>query len=172
MYKAISHFTTLLVAAVLLVMVVVGCSSSKIVEAPIVKVETSTATADTKAGTNTAPKSEVKMVVLHPLDDPKSPLANRSIYFEVDSAQVSASSIQLLTEHGKYLRAHGMARIRLEGHADERGGREYNLALGQKRAEAVGKALHWQALASPKWKPSVTVKRSPLRVAMTKPHGP
>jgi peptidoglycan-associated lipoprotein len=83
----------------------------------------------------------VKEVVIHPLDDPKSALASRSVFFEFDSAQVAASSTQMLTEHAKYMRAHSSAKVRLEGNTDERGGREYNLALGQKRADAVGNAF-------------------------------
>lgn len=87
------------------------------------------------------PESAVKPVVLHPLDDPKSALANRSIFFDYDSYEIQPAGRTVVEEHSKYLRAHASAQIRLEGHADERGGREYNLALGQKRADAVRRAM-------------------------------
>ena len=74
-------------------------------------------------------------------DSPNSPLANRSIYFEFDNFQVKSSDQALITAHSKYLTSHSTAKVRLEGNADERGGREYNLALGQKRSEAVKKSL-------------------------------
>lgn len=97
--------------------------------------------------TPTQPESTVKSVVLHPLDDPKSALANRSVFFEYDSYEIQPAGRALIEEHSKYLRAHASAQIRLEGHADERGGREYNLALGQKRADAVRKSMQLLGVA-------------------------
>lgn len=94
-----------------------------------------------------AAQSTVKSVVLHPLDDPQSVLAGRSIYFEYDSYEVATAGRALIEGHSQYLRAHASAQLKLEGHADERGGREYNLALGQKRADAVRRAMELLGVA-------------------------
>lgn len=73
--------------------------------------------------------------------NPASPLAKRSLYFEYDSFEVKAEYRALLEAHAAYLLARKDARAILQGNTDERGSREYNLALGQKRAEAVRRAL-------------------------------
>jgi peptidoglycan-associated lipoprotein len=65
----------------------------------------------------------------------------RVIYFDYDSFEVKSDSAALLEANARYLNANRNVRVALEGHTDERGGREYNLALGQKRAEAVRRAL-------------------------------
>ncbi len=72
-----------------------------------------------------------------PLKDPNSPLAKRSIYFDFDQFEVKPEFYGLLEAHGKYLADHKAQRVVIEGNADERGSREYNLALGQRRADAV-----------------------------------
>jgi peptidoglycan-associated lipoprotein len=60
-----------------------------------------------------------------------------SIYFDYDKDDIRPEFRSVMEEHAKYLRANPMMRARIEGNADERGSREYNLALGQRRAEAV-----------------------------------
>jgi peptidoglycan-associated lipoprotein len=76
-----------------------------------------------------------------PRKDPASPLSQRSVYFDFDSYVVKDEFRPMLEAHAGYLLSKGDARMILQGNADERGSREYNLALGQKRAEAVRKAL-------------------------------
>lgn len=71
------------------------------------------------------------------LDDPNSPLATRVIYFEFDSSEVLPQYRSVVEAHAKYLASTPNAVVTLEGHADERGSREYNLALGERRANAV-----------------------------------
>ena len=73
----------------------------------------------------------------HPLDDPAGSLANRTIYFELDSSEVPDSERGAIEAHARYLSERTGASITLEGHADERGSREYNVALGERRAVAV-----------------------------------
>jgi peptidoglycan-associated lipoprotein len=75
------------------------------------------------------------------LKDPKSPLAKRSVYFDYDSYVVKDEFKPLLEHHAKFLVKNGQMKMLIQGNADERGSREYNLALGQKRAEAVKKGL-------------------------------
>jgi peptidoglycan-associated lipoprotein len=99
--------------------------------------------------TNTTPPApaatrEVAPVVapeVDALNDPKGVLAKRSVYFDFDSYVIKAEFQSLVEAHAKYLRDHKARKVSIEGNADERGSREYNLALGQKRAEAVKKAL-------------------------------
>ena len=95
---------------------------------------------------DTAPVTQVKPEPFDPgsiaaLKDPRSPLSRRSIYFDYDSYVVKDEFQTLLAAHGKFLVANPKMKMLIQGNADERGSREYNLALGQKRAEAVKKAL-------------------------------
>lgn len=73
--------------------------------------------------------------------DPASPLAQRVIYFEFDSAVIDGRFQPILDVHSAYLKANPGFKVILQGHADERGSREYNLALGQRRAESVRQAM-------------------------------
>jgi len=73
--------------------------------------------------------------------DAASPLATRSLFFDYDSYVVKDEYRPMLEAHAAYLMSHRDARLILQGNADQRGSREYNLALAQKRAEAVRKAL-------------------------------
>jgi peptidoglycan-associated lipoprotein len=66
---------------------------------------------------------------------------SRIVYFDYDSFEVKPEAQTILDANARYLNANRTRRVNLEGHTDERGGREYNLALGQKRAEAVRRAL-------------------------------
>jgi peptidoglycan-associated lipoprotein len=78
---------------------------------------------------------------LDPLNDPKGVLANRSVYFDFDSYVVRADGKPVVENHAAYLVKNKNRNILIQGNTDERGGAEYNLALGQKRAEAVRKAM-------------------------------
>ncbi len=82
------------------------------------------------------------------LDEPDSPLATRIIYFDYDSAKVSDDSLGLLESHGNFIAGNGNVSVRLEGHADERGSREYNVALGDRRAQSVRRILLFQGASS------------------------
>src|SRR5690606_32293986 len=65
----------------------------------------------------------------------------RSVYFDFDSNAVKDEYQSLIQAHSRYMNERRDSRIRIEGNADERGSREYNLALGQRRAEAVKKVM-------------------------------
>ena len=71
----------------------------------------------------------------------------RMIYFDYDSYAIKADYQAVIEGHARFLRADPARKIAVEGHTDERGGREYNLALGQRRAEAVRRALVSQGAA-------------------------
>jgi peptidoglycan-associated lipoprotein len=83
----------------------------------------------------------VQQVNVDPLNDPNSPLAKRSIYFDFDSYAVRDDYQPLLQQHSQYLKSHPERHVLIQGNTDERGTSEYNLALGQKRAEAVRRAM-------------------------------
>ncbi len=70
-------------------------------------------------------------------DNPESLLSKRVIYFDFDKSTVKAEYRGIVSAHAAYAAAHSSARITLEGHADERGTREYNLGLGERRGNAV-----------------------------------
>jgi len=70
-----------------------------------------------------------------------APAGSKLIYFDYDSIAIRPEFQPVLEAHARFLRADKLRRVAIEGHTDERGGREYNLALGQKRAEAVRSAL-------------------------------
>jgi peptidoglycan-associated lipoprotein len=69
--------------------------------------------------------------------DPNNPLSRSTIYFMLDSSEVQPDFIQVINAHAQYLVAHPNQKLTLEGHADERGSPEYNIALGDQRAKAV-----------------------------------
>ena len=82
------------------------------------------------------------------LDEADSPLASRIIYFDFDSAKISDDSLTLLETHGNFIAGNGNVTVRLEGHTDERGSREYNIALGDRRAQSVRRVLLFQGASS------------------------
>lgn len=92
-------------------------------------------------GLGAASKGDTNANSKDPLDDPASILAKRSIYFDLDSYVVKDEFKPVLEAHAKYLISRKDRKIIIQGNTDERGGSEYNLALGQKRSEAVRRSL-------------------------------
>lgn len=82
------------------------------------------------------------------LDNPESLLNQRVIYFEFDRATVRPQFQPIVQAHAQYLRANSSARVILEGHADERGSREYNLGLGERRGNSVFDLLDAQGVSA------------------------
>ncbi|WP_428353879.1 peptidoglycan-associated lipoprotein Pal [Methyloprofundus sp.] len=86
--------------------------------------------------------SAAEALMLSPeFSDPSSPLSKRTIYFEYDSSQVLNEFIPVIEAHAQYLMNHPNQRITLQGHSDERGSREYNIALAEQRAKSVFKMM-------------------------------
>jgi peptidoglycan-associated lipoprotein len=92
------------------------------------------------AAATTAPAASAQ-TAMDPLNDPKSILAGRSVYYPFDISAVQAADKPLVEAHAKYLSEHPGRKVRLEGNCDERGSSEYNLGLGQRRADGVKKML-------------------------------
>ncbi len=82
------------------------------------------------------------------LDNPESLLSKRVIYFDFDQSTVLPDYRELVALHARYLNENPGARVVLEGHADERGSREYNLALGERRGNAVANLMRAQGAGS------------------------
>ncbi len=72
-----------------------------------------------------------------PLDSQSGETGSKTIYFDFDSYQIKAEYQPIVAAHAAYLASHPSARVNLQGHADERGSREYNIGLGERRANAV-----------------------------------
>lgn len=100
----------------------------------------STPTPTPGSGTTTQPVTQPS-ISGNPLKDPKNILSQRTVYFDYDSNVVKDEYRALLQAHAKYLVENRDARVRIEGHTDERGTREYNLALGNLRANSVKRVL-------------------------------
>ena len=129
---------TLFITAVLAALLA-GCSSG--VKLNDVPVEDKSASASGIGdGQNNA--SGVTNVVTDKVGSGIGPVGTAHVvYFDYDSFVIKAEARPIIENHAKFLQANKQRKAMLEGHTDERGGREYNLALGQKRAEAVQRAL-------------------------------
>lgn len=89
----------------------------------------------------TLTEQQLKETMTAAMSDPSNPLSKRSIYFGYDSMSVEEEYTQVIEAHAKFLAEHPQVKIRVEGNTDVRGSREYNLALGQRRADSVKRAL-------------------------------
>ena len=135
----IKHYFSLILV-VLFFAVATGCSSNKTKDDGMMAgddIEDGAPVDVAEDGGSSSGLDDEGAVILDPLDDPASELFVRTIYFDYDSADIREDSLETVREHGKYLSSNSERLVRLEGHADERGSREYNLALGESRAKAV-----------------------------------
>lgn len=126
-----SGFST---ALILVALVISGCSS------------------EPKKETGTQPSGAMTTGVaeraLPPgFNDPNSPLSKRVIYFDYDSSQIKPEFVEILRAHARYIATTPKAKVMLEGHTDERGTREYNLALGEDRALVVRRFMRAEGAA-------------------------
>lgn len=132
------HKAFLIPSLLATLMALTACSSAP------QKTETGTSTTSTPAATapaTPATSQPVEAAAYDPLQDPNHALAKRSVFFDFDEFQIKEEFKPAIAAHGDYLSKNRGRQIVIEGHADERGSSEYNLALGQKRAEAVRRAL-------------------------------
>jgi peptidoglycan-associated lipoprotein len=82
------------------------------------------------------------------LNDPNSPLSQRVIYFAFDSSEVAEQDRALVAAHASFLAANPQVQVSIEGHTDESGSREYNIGLGDHRAQSVRRMLEFQGVAA------------------------
>ncbi|MBN8509155.1 MAG: peptidoglycan-associated lipoprotein Pal [Burkholderiales bacterium] len=128
---------------------IAGCSTTSLDEAPVesrtpTPADATPGAAGSTAGSSGAPQTGVATVDLtkgQAGSADAAALAQRVVYFDFDSFVIKDEYRPMLEAHAKALSANRNKRMAIEGHTDERGGREYNLALGQKRAQAVARSL-------------------------------
>jgi len=92
-------------------------------------------------GAQTSAISEGAALSIASLDDPASPVYTKTIYFDYDISEIRADYRDVVAAHGELLAANPELKVTIEGHADERGSREYNIGLGERRANAVKRLL-------------------------------
>jgi peptidoglycan-associated lipoprotein len=128
-------------AALALAGLLAGCSSSVPLNNGQAKIETRTPAVVDNGAANGASQSQVTPVDLGKGNDQAADNVPRVVYFDYDSYTVRDDARPVIEANAKRLMADHNLHEMVEGHTDERGGTEYNLALGQKRAEAVAKSL-------------------------------
>lgn len=142
------------VLAAALVVSLAACGSSvKLDEAPVEDRNATGAAAGTGQGQAGMDQGGVSGVNVPGIDTPQPAGMERIVFFDFDSFDVRPEATTVLEANARYLKANPNRKVNLEGHTDERGGREYNLALGQKRAEAVRRALALLGVADSQMEP-------------------
>jgi len=136
---------TLMLLLVATSLAVVGCAGKpKQAEVPV---DTSASSSDaSSAGAGGEGASEEGAEAPGPLE---GMLAKRVIYFDFDSSEIRGEGTDIVAAHAKHLSSRTAVKVRLEGHTDERGSREYNIGLGERRAQAVRRALLLQGAGEP-----------------------
>ena len=145
--------------ALLALLVLGGCAAvqPEAVEEPMTEEERAQAEAEREAqeaeerrirlmgGANCPPDCDFPRDAI---DNPESALSDRTIYFEFDSSNVQEQYMDIIQRHAAYLAQYPNMEVRVEGHADERGSREYNIGLGARRAESVSRLLQVNGAAA------------------------
>ena len=128
-----------LIALLILAVGLAGCSSKKPKPTP------PPPPAEATAGTEASGAGGANAGSVGSDDETAGPqaglLAKRVIYFDFDNSEIKGEGTDIVAAHAKYLASNPSARVRLEGNTDERGSREYNIGLGERRAQAVRRAL-------------------------------
>lgn len=152
-------------AGLLLVSALAACGSSvKLEDAPVE--DRNTTTGQGGNGTTGVDPRNVAEVQVPGIDVPQPAALARVVYFDYDSFAVRADSTAVLEANARFLKANPNRRVGLEGHTDERGGREYNIALGQKRAEAVRRALALLGVSEAQMEPVSFGEERPAAMGM------
>ena len=131
---------------VFFLLLVTGCSGPEVKEdgedaEGVVVEDLSTTEQGSVAGAQTQGIGDATAIQPDALEDPNSMLSQRIIYFAFDSDEIGPENFDLIAAHGAFLADNPGTTVRLEGHADERGSREYNIGLGERRAMGVRRLL-------------------------------
>jgi len=122
--------------SMLLVSLLAACAGQDVKDQPKAAVEDRTAQgADAKSAGQ-------QSVTANPLKDPNNILSKRSVYYDFDKSDVKAEYKPMVEAHSKYLTGNKGAKVAVQGNCDERGSREYNIALGNRRADSVRKIMN------------------------------
>ncbi len=146
-----SKINSKLIMTLSMAVLLVACKSTPMTKAPVEDKSAGASTSSSTSSSTGADTGTVKEVAIDSnandagdsaLRDPNNILSKRNIYFDYDSDAVKAEYRPLVDAHAKYLLGHANAKMILQGNTDERGTREYNLSLGQRRSVAVKNALN------------------------------
>jgi peptidoglycan-associated lipoprotein len=137
--KSLSSRSALM--AVLAAAALASCSTTKLDTPVPVESRTGTSASSGSSGASTAGTSQSAVTPVDLSKDASASGAGRIVYFDFDSFALKDEYRPTVESYAKLLSADRKKRIAIEGHTDERGGREYNLALGQKRAEVVARSM-------------------------------
>lgn len=142
-------FTRSLMVALLVLFVLAGCQSTAESEAPPVEPRPDTTRAEpTPPPTVTPPVRQQRVDGQGELISEEGQPISRVFYFDFDRSELKPEARTQLSQHARYLRDNGSARVVIYGHTDERGTREYNLALGERRGAAVRSYLQSLGVAN------------------------
>jgi peptidoglycan-associated lipoprotein len=136
------------VAVVAVMAWMTGCSSTGDKSGGDVAVEDRSGTGDAYQDATTTGVGGYGELTVESLSDPNSPLSQRVIYFAFDSSEVAEEDRPLVEMHAAFLAANPGVRVSLEGHGDERGSREYNIGLGDHRAQSLRRMLELQGVSA------------------------
>lgn len=126
----------------------IGCGSTPEEEAEAQPEPVVEQPADTGAEPDVTPVEPPAATQLHPLDDPDSMVFTKTIYFDFDKYDIKGEFRDVLNAHAEYLASNPSAQMTIEGHCDERGTREYNIGLGERRANAIQQILTLQGASA------------------------
>jgi peptidoglycan-associated lipoprotein len=165
--------TTQFLASALMLALLAGCASGvKLDDVPVEdKSATSSGVSTQGIGSNpSGAQTGVASVVVDKLAPGKGPASiSHEVFFDYDSYVVRADARPVIESHARFLLTNKQRKVNLEGHTDERGGREYNLALGQKRAEAVRQALSLLGVPEPQLEAISYGKEKPTTQGASEP---
>lgn len=136
------------VVMVLAVVWLAGCSSTGGTKGGVaVEDHSGTGAEGAAGGATTTGVGAYGDLSIEALNDPNSPLSQRVIYFAFDSSEVADQDRPLVEAHAAFLVANPTVKVSVEGHTDERGSREYNIGLGDRRAQSIRRMLEFQGVA-------------------------
>ncbi len=135
------------IVVVLVLAWLAGCSSTGGTKGGEAAVEDRAGAEGTAGGATTTGVGAYGDLTIESLNDPNSPLSQRVIYFAFDSSEVDEQDRPLVETHAAFLAANPTVTVTLEGHTDERGSREYNIGLGDRRAQGIRKMLEFQGVS-------------------------
>jgi peptidoglycan-associated lipoprotein len=127
-----------LIASALLAALLSGCGSTPMTDTAATVEDRGTGSGSSVAQVTAGEPSGTGIAAL---TDPKSILSKRQVFFDFDSYVIREEAKALVEAHARFLQSHPEMKMLVQGNADERGSREYNLALGQKRSDAIKKAM-------------------------------
>jgi peptidoglycan-associated lipoprotein len=127
--------------ALSIVVAISACKTTEPEPEPVTEPEPAPIVEEAVTTTPLDPRDYTSDRAVENFDNPESLLSKRVIYFDFDKSEVKSEYRTIVAAHAAYVSAHRSARVTLEGHADERGTREYNLGLGERRGNAVSGLL-------------------------------